>query len=381
MGMPYRKKIFQNLKVAIVHDILFEYGGAERVLEELLAIFPKAALYTWFYNRQNPKIKSSFDKYQPRSSFFSPIPFLHLLGIYISVTKLFSWIYFWSLNLRGIDLVISSSHSYNSKIVRFKKPAIHISYIHTPPRYLYGLKNEIKFIKQFPFNVFFKPFFWFLRKLDLFGSLSPDLIVCNSKEVRGRIKNIYGRDSIVIYPPVKIPKKPLTQYPKKYYLFLSRLTHQKGAMLAVKTCTKYNLPLLVVGEGYLKPRLEKNAGNSVKFLGWVPDEKIDQIYAHSKALIYCAQDEDFGLVPVEAMAKGVPVIAYRSGGVKETVVKGSTGVLFDSNTEIGLYKAIKKFEANKINPQTCIIQASKFSGQKFKNMFREKIKFYYENKQ
>jgi len=356
-----------QLKVAIIHDELLEYGGSERVLEELLNIFPSADFYTLYFNKRDPTVYSTFNKAHPKTSFLQHIPGLYKLRQYFSVVKLVSWLYFYLLNLSKYDLVITSSHSFNSKIVRKARDAYHLCYLYSPPKYLYKETNEIAWIKRFPFNFLFFPLFALLRFTDKKASGHPDVIVAISQEVKKRVASYYGRDAIVINPPVRLPKKIKRRKGKgNYYLFLSRLVRQKGIELAVIAATKYRLPLVVVGDGHLNDRLEKMAGQTVTFLGRVEDSEMPRVYSKAKALIYCAIDEDFGLVPVEAMAYGVPVVAYKSGGVKETVIDGKTGVLFSDYSEKGLYKAIKRLEKLFIDPGRCSRQANKFSKEKFR---------------
>ena len=356
-----------QLKVAIIHDELLEYGGSERVLEELLNIFPSADFYTLYFNKRNPTIYSTFNKANPKTSFLQHIPGLYKLRQYFSVVKLVSWLYFYLLNLSKYDLVITSSHSFNSKIVRKAHDAYHLCYLYSPPKYLYKEINEIAWIKRFPFNFLFFPLFAILRFTDKKASQHPDVIVAISQEVKKRVASYYGRDAIVINPPVRLPKKIKREKEKgNYYLFLSRLVRQKGIELAVTVCTKHKLPLVVVGEGHMLPHLKKIVGPTVSFLGWVPDDKFSSLFRGAKALIYTALDEDFGIVPVEAMSYGVPVIAYKSGGVKESVIDGKTGVLFSDYSERGLYKAIKRLEKLFIDPSMCSRQANKFSKERFR---------------
>lgn len=373
--MKARSYKLRELKVAIVHDVLLEYGGSERVVEELLGIFPNADFYTLYFNKSNGAIFEAFNKVKPKTSFFQNIPFLHKLGKYFSIMKIFSWLYFYQLDLSSYELVISSSHSYNSKIVRTPKGSIHICYLHTPPKYLYKEESELAWVKKFPFNGFFYPLFVILRFIDKKAGKHPDIIVVNSEEVKRRVEKYYERKSFVIYPPVSIPKR-LERKGHGYYLVVSRLVRQKGLELAVKTCTKHNLTLVVVGEGHMRPLLEKIAGPTVSFLGWVPDEDLSKVYRAAKALIYCAIDEDFGIVPVQAMGYGVPVIAYKSGGVKETVINRKTGIFFKQYSQKSLYEAIKNFEVAKFNPTIIGQQAEKFSDRRFKEAFKRIVKSY-----
>ena len=363
-----------QLKVAIIHDVLLEYGGSERVLEELLDIFPSADFYTLYFNKRNPPIYSTFNKANPETSFLQHIPGLYKLKQYFSITKLGAWPYFYNLDLSDYDLVISSSSSYNTKAVRVSSDSLHVCYLHTPPKYLYREINEIGWIKEFPFNFILFPIFEALRFVDKKAASHPGIIIVNSLEVKNRVAKYYQRESVVIHPPVELPKKLSKKDRKKsYFVTHSRLVRQKGVGLAVEVATRYKLPLVVIGDGYLRGYLEKMAGPTVTFKGWVRDEEIPKIYSQAKALINCSIDEDFGIAPLEAMGFGVPVIAYESGGVKETVIDGKTGVFFKKFTSMSLYAAIKKFEKVEIEPSACYQQAGRFGKKRFRKEFLEII--------
>lgn len=365
----------QNKKIVIVHDILLEYGGAERVLEQLLKLYPQADLYTFFYNHYDHMLSTIFSRYQPKSSLLTKVPLISKLGAWFSLTKLISSIYFLFLELSGYDLIISSCHSLNSKIVRKHANALHVCYLYTPPRYLYEQKNELSFIKRFPWKIILWPIIYGLRVTDQIGAQHPDVLVTSSQEVRRRILKYYKRDAKIIPPGVITPPRHIRSYDTEpiFYLVKSRLVKQKGIELAIKTCNRYRLPLLIVGEGYYRRQLEKISGPTIRFAGWVDDRKMPGIYNQAKALIYTAIEEDFGLVVVEAMSYGIPVVAYRSGGVQETVVENKTGVFFDEYTPESLYLAIQKLEQLKISPQVCRQQAEKYSVDRFRRSFLQLV--------
>lgn len=361
------------MRVAIVHDYIKEYGGAERVLEALHEIWPEAPVFTTVYI---PKYlgphKKRFKDWDIRPSFLQYIPFK---GKLISLFRFIGpWI-FKSFDLSGFDVVIVSAAGtfVSPNIINKKKGSVHICYCHTPPRWLYGYstaaswdkigwRKALKFFGQIPMH--------FLRLTDFKAGQIPDYFIANSKEVASRIEKFYRRDSIVIYPPVDIEND--TDMKKKrvkrdYYLAGGRLARPKRVDIAVKACTKLKLPLVVFGKtfaGYGK-ELIKAAGPVVEFVGEVTDEARRQLMAEAKAFIFPSDQEDFGITPVEAMAQGTPVIAYRSGGVVESVVEGKTGVFFDQPTPESLIGAIKKFEAMKIKPEDCTAQAKKFSKERF----------------
>jgi len=366
-------KVFK--KIALLQDIVCKTGGAELVLEVFLEMFPNCDLYTLFIvSDQRQKIEKKFPNVKIHVSFFQKLIKGNNVPKFISIIKVFSWMYWKSLNLKKYDLIISSSHSYGSKNINKYKNSLHITYIHTPPRYLYDEFNEINLIKKFPYNFLISPIKLFLKWIDKKGAIGPDLLIANSKNVQERIKKYYKRESIVIYPPVKMLNYEPSLKDKKYFICLSRLVKQKGIDLAVRTCTKYALPLIVVGDGPEFNNLKLMAGKNVKFIRDCSDGEKGNLLANAKALIYLSMEEDFGIVPVEAMSVGTPVIAFNSGGVKETVKNKENGVLFDNYNEEGLKKAIDDFNEIKFDFKKCVKQAKKFRAEVFKSNFLEILK-------
>jgi len=214
----------------------------------------------------------------------------------------------------------------------------------------------------------------FLQLLDAKAALHPDTIIVPSKDVQSRVRRYYHRESIVIYPPVHIPPPPKNNHKQhSYYLVVSRLVHQKGIELTVETCTTYALPLKIVGEGYLRKTIQKTAGETISFLGFISEQKLSRIFAGAKALIFCSKNEDFGIVPVEAMAHGIPVIAYAHGATQETVIDGKTSIFFHHYTPEGLFEAIKKLETLSISARDCYTQARRFSEDRFKKAIKKII--------
>ncbi len=358
----------KNYKVAIIHDILLDYGGAERTLEVFLELFPQADLYTFFVDIKKSEL-SRFIPYIKKSSIFTKIQSVSKLNSLFSIAKLFSWLFFLFLDLKHYDLIISSSHSYNSKIVSSHPHQLHMAYLYTVPRYLYGLKNEVGCVNRFPINILFFPFKLFLRKIDQYSAQKPSVLVSDSKFIQGLVCNIYHRDSVVIYPPANIYAAKKTKNLNNgegYYVFHSRLVKQKGPELVIKVCSKYNIKLEVIGKGYLENDLKKIAGETVHFNGWLEDDQVERIYKNARGLIYCSQQEDFGLVPVEAMSFGVPVLAFNQGGVRESVIDGVTGLFFDNYDEKSLYSRLQVFESIKWKKDKIIKQSQQFSKEEFK---------------
>ncbi|MBI5356575.1 glycosyltransferase [Candidatus Collierbacteria bacterium] len=373
----------KRLRVALVHDYLGEFGGAERVLEVLAEMFPDAPIYTAFFRKGE-----AYERLKHRDirvSWAHRIPFFS--------TKLHSPLRFlasliWeSFDFKGYDLVISSASWYITKGILTGPETVHISYIHTPPRYLYGYETSIDWQKYWPLRLYARVVNNFLREYDFVSAQRPDVLIANSENVRRRIQKFYRRDAIVVYPPVELPLNSTTvfsrvasrgislsghpippslvnsnkmvtddQFPRKkiiefssrdYFLVVSRVVGGKGLELAVKACSELGLPLKIVGEaaGWSSEykKIRQNASSSVEFLGFVSDEKLIKLYSGAKAFLATARDEDFGMTVVEAQLCGTPVIAYRGGGYLETVVEGKTGIFFDDYSVRGLKKAINQF--------------------------------------
>ncbi len=345
-------------KVAIVSDVVMRQGGAEKVLMAFLEMFPEADLYSLFVvPGARQEIKKRFPKVKICTSIFQNLVRSDKVSKYISLIKFVSWIYWESLGLKKYDLVISSSHSFMSKNVKKREGARHLAYVHTPPRFLYDEFCEIGLAKKLPLG-------W-LRIIDKNGSKRPDVMVVNSENVAKRVKKYYQRESVLVYPPVEVELKNNLKK-KNYYVCLSRLVKQKGIDLAVRTCTKYGLPLVVMGDGDEFKNLKKIAGKTVKFFRKCDDKKKELLLAGAKALIYTSIEEDFGMVPVEALKLGVPVVAFKSGGVKEVIADGINGVFFGKFEEENLKLAIDRLDKIKIEKKTCMESVKNYSFYTFK---------------
>ena len=354
------------MKIALVHDYLREYGGAERVLEELHALYPQAPVYVAFFDQHALGIHAQkFANWDIRQSFITKIPGYKII---YSPLRLFAPNFFSTFDMSEYDLIISSSNMYFAKAIQKRKNALHISYCHTPPRALYGYTTQTNWKKNPVIRLVGTLINHYLRVVDYNVSQQVDFFIANSKEVQNRIQKYYRKNSTIIYPPVNVnskllPKKDLGQ---GYYLYVGRLAFAKHPELAVKVANKMKLNLKVVGTGSMMESLEAMAGETVELLGSVDDYNLDQIYQQAKGLIFPVEDEDFGIVPVEAMGHGIPVIAHNSGGPKETVIDGETGILFDDLSVNGLEMAIKKFNKTKFNPVKIHQHALKFGADRFR---------------
>ncbi len=376
------------MKVALVHDYLIEYGGAERVLEALHEIFPDAPLYTAFldldslgpnkqsfttYKQSFTTYKDKFKSWNIKTSWLQNLPFARKL---ISPFRIFAPLIFEGFDLSEYDLVISSCNTYFSKAVITKPGSLHLSYIHTPPRYLYGYTTSFNYKKHWWTKIPAEAMNHILRIYDFETSQRPDILIANSKNVKERIKKFYRRDSVVIYPPVDISSFPRKRKSKgKYFLSLGRLVRGKGVEVIVKAFDITGLPLKVAGTGPELKNLQKVYGRnkSVEFLGMVKDENLSELYGGAKALILASEDEDFGITAVEAFACGTPVIAINSGGYLETVIEGKTGVFFDGATPESLIKVLESFDESRFNKEDLKAQAEKFSKERFKKEILELI--------
>lgn len=352
------------MKVALVHDYLREFGGAERVVEVLHEIFPDAPLYTAYYN---PKSLGShadrFKGWDIKTSWIQHIPLANKL---VSPFRILAPSIFNGFNLDEYDLVISSSSIYFAKNINTKGK--HIAYIHTPPRYLYGYTTSFNYKKNIFTKVIGELMNHVLRIWDFEASQKPDILVANSKNVQNRIKKFYRRDSEIVYPPIDTDRFKSAQTAAKgdYYLSIGRLVRGKGTEVIVEACTRTKVSLKVAGTGPQLEYLKQIAGKNVEFLGSVTDMEAAALYANAKATIVASEDEDFGIVPVESMASGTPVIAPKAGGFLETVIGGKTGEFFSPVSVDALEKALKNFDSSKYSYDDCIKQAQKFSKNEFK---------------
>jgi glycosyltransferase involved in cell wall biosynthesis len=369
------------MNIALVHDYLNEYGGAERVLEALTEMYPEAPIYTAFY-KTGSRAHERFKHRQIIASWAQKVPgFVDRLH---SPLRFLAPLIWESFNLDAYDVVISSASWYITKGILTRPETVHICYCHTPPRYLYGYPTSVHWQKWWPVRVYAglvnKP----LREYDFLAAQRVDHFVANSKNVQKRIEKYYRRESKVIYPPVELKVtrylKPVTR--NSYYLIISRLVGGKGIEMAVEAANRLKVPLKVVGAGAgysrAESRLKAMAGETVELLGFVDDDELSRLYQGAKAFLALAEDEDFGITPVEAMMAGTPVIAYNGGGYKETVVEGKTGVLFEEYSVEGLMKAISRYklQATSFDERVIRKHAERFS----KKRFIKEMKLFVEEK-
>lgn len=373
------KNFRQDLKVALVHDFLNQYGGAERVLLALHEIFPKAPIYTMLYD--SAKMRGKFKDADIRPSFLQKFSkFLkkrhkYMLPFMPTAPETF--------NLRDYDLVISSSGAWSKGII-VKPKTIHICYCHSPMRFAWDW-NE-KYLNEQGLGsgrkIFARLLLNYVRTWDKAAADRPDFFIANSRSTQTRIEKYYRRESVVVYPPVGVGGDSGDKSDKgdggkdeSFFLIVSRLSPYKKVEIAIEAMSKLDLPLVVIGEGEAKyvKYLKSIAGTKTKFLGWKSDENVKKYFASCRAFLFPGED-DFGIAPVEAMSFGKPVIALRRGGATETVIEGETGEFFDEPMIEVLADTVRRFQENEKNYDSAKIraQAEKFSKEKFvENILRE----------
>lgn len=356
------------MRIAFVHEYLNQFGGAERLLQVLCALFPNAPIYTLLYDEN--ATGGVFSGQVIRTSFLQKVPFAK------KHHRLFPMLMPLAIELfdfSDFDLVISISASFAKGIIT-KPHTKHISYCLTPPRFLWDESQQ--FVKDIGYPEIIKkiipPFATFLRMWDREASFRVDEFWTISNFIKERIGKYYGRPSAVIYPPVNAAKFYISENIGDYFFMAGRLVSYKRFDLAIRVFNRLGLPLKIAGAGPEAGRLKKIAGENVEFLGLVSDERLAELYADAKACVF-PQAEDFGIVPLEAMASGRPVIAFRGGGAAETVLENKTGLFFDEQTEESLTEAVKNFRADSFEPAVCRARAEEFDIAVFKNKFLKQI--------
>ncbi len=348
-------------KIAIVCDWLTVYAGAERVVYEIHELFPKAPIYTSLYRKSACPLFENADIKESALSFIPGARRAHRLFFPIMP------IAFEKMDFSEYDIVISSNHSASKGIIT-KPETLHISYCHSPVRYLWDHSHEYRknFKKFYPLRFFYRPLLHKLRLWDRLAAERVDHYIANSHYVAKRIKKYYGRNSEVIHPPVNLNRFKLSEKKDNYYLAVGRLIPYKRFDLAVRACSDLRRNLKVIGDGPEITKLKKIAGPKIEFLGKVNDETLENLYQNAKALLF-PQLEDFGIVPLEAMACGTPVIAYGKGGALETVRDGVGGLYFKNQDVASLKNAIYRFERRKWSPEAVHLSVKDFESARFKS--------------
>jgi len=386
------------MKIALVHELLTMRGGAERVLRILSEMFPEAPIYTLLYDEK--KLGDWFPKQRVRTSILQNTFTTHYLLLtthsinhHLYLRKFPNAVETWDFS--EFDLVISTSSAFVHGIITNSAPK-HLCYVHSPARYLWdrthdvvreASKSPLGFLKKW----YLERIFHTLRIWDSEAADRPDKLLAASKAVQRRIELYWRKPSDVIYPPIDdswFSPSPIgggQGWGQPYFLIISSLVKYKRIDLAIEACNNLGAHLKIIGEGPDRARLEKLAGPTIEFYGWREGDEVKDILSQAKATIFPG-DEDFGLVPVESMACGTPVIAYRSGGALESIIEGKTGEFFDEPTAESLQKILEKFvptssaqgglrEAGQKKYSTIVMQeqSKKFSRAEFERKMREKI--------
>ncbi len=364
------------MKIALVHDYLREFGGAERVLKTLSEMYPEAPIHTAF-RVKNSRAGKAFSGKKIKESWLAP---LLKLGKFYSPLRFLAPVVWRSMDLSGYDVVITSASWYITRGFRVGKNTKVICYCHTPPRYLYGYKTSVEWQKYFIVRLYAVVVNHFLRLYDFWSAGTVDKWLVNSKNVEKRVKKFYKKNSEVVYPPIKV--KELVEASKgvkkkDYFLIVSRLVGAKGLEEAVRAANKLGFELRIVGEaaGFsgVEERIKKMGGKKVKLLGRVSDKRLYELYAEARGFIALAQEEDFGMTVVEAMAAGTAVIGFAGGGFKESIVDGKTGVFIEGVDEETIGKAMKRFFKIKWKKEEIQKWAKNFSREEFEKRIKKTV--------
>jgi glycosyltransferase involved in cell wall biosynthesis len=353
------------MKVAFAHDYLNQYGGAERVLEVLHSLFPKAPVYTLIFDRT--RMPRHFQEWNIRESFLRKFPFekRHYEKYFLLMPLAVE-----SFSLNEFDLVISISSAWSKGLITLPS-TYHINYMLNPMRFAWDSFHPLinargglgKLLLVFGLH--------YVRLWDENTRNRPDKIVAISNTVAKRIEKFYKISPLVIYPPVNTDFFTLDPKMKKeeFFLIVSRLRPYKRIDIAIEAFNMTKLPLLIIGEGSLKAALRRKAHPNIQFLGRKSDEEVRNFYRRAKALIF-PTFEDFGIVPLEACACGTPVIAFGEGGATETIVEGKSGTFFNPQTSEALAEVLLNFHAEDYDAETVRKQAMRFSTEEFVKKFR-----------
>lgn len=357
----------KEAKIALVFDWMTTPGGAEKVNFLLHEMFPNAPIFTSVYNAKN---FPQFEKAAIKTSFIQNLPFAKSRHqLYLNLMP-----YAYELfDLSNFDIVISSSHSCAKGIIT-KPETLHICYCHSPMRYAWD--NWQSYIDEYKMNSFIKNLgkkrMHKIRMWDRLSAERVDYFIANSLTTKRRIEKYYKKVSTVIHPSIKASNYKISPETKGYYLAVGRLTPYKKFDLIVETFNQIGLPLKIVGTGVSEGDLRKMANGNIEFLGYVDEKELKKLYSECEALIF-PQIEDFGIIPLEAIASGRPVIALRQGGALDTVVEDETGIFFAKQTPMHLKAAIENYqkEKNKFKPEKLKEYAQKFDHSQFRKRFQD----------
>lgn len=362
MAPTFQKR--KEPRVAIVHDRLNVRGGGERVLEEIALLYPKAPIYTLIYDKRQ-FAGSEIARHSVHTSFINRLPRAAARHRYYIPLMPFA---IEGFDLDRFDLIISSSAAF-AHGVRTKPGQLHISYIHSPMRYAWHQYRQ--HVTQLGFgSPLIRLLLAYLRRWDKAAAHRANLLLTNSKWTAHAIREAFGREATVIYPPVHVERFQPAPTRGNYYLTASRLVPYKRVDLIVRAFAKMGKPLIVVGDGPDGRRIEKLGKENIRFLPYQSTQEFAKLMNEARAFIYAAE-EDFGIAAVEAQAAGCPVIAYGRGGLTETVIEGKTGLFFKEQSTQSIESAVAEFESRSRDFDTKAItkNAQRFSAETFRQAF------------
>ncbi len=356
-------------KIAIAHEFLTQFGGAEKTLEAIIEIFPDAPIYTAKLNKKIlPPTFKNRQIISPKTSFINKAS-KYLFTFMMAPV-------FENLDFSEYDIIISDGTTWNKGIIT-KPEQMHITYIHTPPRFLYKYSTESTKRNRWYLKLFFSYLDNILRLWDFTAAQRPDYIVTNSNETKKRIFKFYRREATVIYPPVDvdthIESKETNNLEKPYYVALGRLIRYKNFEPLIEAFNLLDIPLVVIGTGNYEKHLKKLAKSNIIFNGRLNDRDKHIVLDNALGLINLVEDEDFGIVPIEAMSHGLPVLAHKSGGHLETIQENVNGMFVEDLQLDKLVHKIKNFDKtvreNLYDKNAIRESAQKFSKKRFQDEF------------
>jgi len=364
------------MRIAIVHEWLVDYAGSERVVESFTNIWPEADVFSLVDFLTEEQRDMILKGKRAKTSFIQKLPFAkkkhrNYLPLFPSAIEKF--------DLSGYDVIVSSSHAV-TKGIKKNSNQLHISYCHSPMRYIWDQADHyLKGTK----GLIVKLFINYLRKWDLRSASNVDFFIANSHHIAEKIKRIYNRDAEVIYPPVDIDKFGMGEHKEDYYLIASRMVPYKRNDLIVEAFNAMpDKKLVVIGTGPEHQKIKSISKENIQVMGYQSSKILKNYLQKAKAFVFAAE-EDFGIIVVEAMACGTPVIAWNYGGTGESVIDGETGILFAEQTKDSIIAAVKKFEgiSGNFNPELIRKHSINFSRSKFenniKNFVDEKVKLFF----
>jgi len=362
------------VKIAIVHDYLNQAGGAERVVGTLHTMFPGAPIFTTILDRSS--LWDVLRDADIRTSWMQKLP---LLKRHFKAYLLFYPGAIERFDLHEYDLVISSSSAFGKAAIT-RPGALHICYCHTPMRFVWDYERYME-REQYgsPVRAILVPVLRRFRTWDVKTASRPSLYVANSTVVADRIKRFYGRDSVIVPPPVAVQRFTPVDKAEDFYLIVSRLNPYKRVDLVVKAFNDLGRKLVIIGDGPDRAVLEKMARPNITFLGRLPDPQVADYYARCKALLFPG-DEDFGIVPLEANAAGRPVIAYKAGGALDTVIDGETGIFFSELSPESLCAAVLRAEKTAWDSVAIRKHAEDYAEPRFRERFMRLVEDAVEKK-